>query len=69
MKTKKNSIEWLADQLYKTYNNTTDKKLNIKKIINQANEMYREEMIQSYRQGWWFCEKLGFDKIEDKDSK
>ena len=69
MRNKQNSIEWLVDQLYKKNNNTTEKNLNIKKIINQANEMYREEMLQSYRHGWWFCEKLKFNKIDDKDSK
>ena len=39
------AVEWLVEQLFKTYNNTTEKKIDNKSIIEQAKEMEDENMI------------------------
>jgi uncharacterized protein (DUF2342 family) len=48
------AVEWLVEQVFKTYNNTTEKKIDNKSIIEQAKEMekqqqgYSEEDMNDY---------------------
>jgi len=37
------AVEWLVEQLFKTYNNTTEKKIDNKSIIEQAKEMEKQQ--------------------------
>jgi len=39
----KTAVEWLVEQLFKTYNNTTEKKIDNKSIIEQAKEMEKQQ--------------------------
>jgi hypothetical protein len=49
---KQTAVEWLVEQLFKTNNNTNDaKKMDINKIIEQAKEMEKQQIIQSNRDG------------------
>lgn len=42
------AVEWLVEQLFKTYNNTTEKKIDNKSIIEQAKEMEKQQIIDAY---------------------
>lgn len=46
---KQTAIEWFAEQLFKTNNNTTDsKKIDVKSIIEQAKEMEIEKLKNAW---------------------
>jgi hypothetical protein len=43
------AVEWLLQKLFETNNNTNDaKKMDINKIIEQAKEMEKEQIINAY---------------------
>jgi predicted HAD superfamily Cof-like phosphohydrolase len=45
------AVEWLVEQLFKTYNNTTEKKIDNKSIIDQANEMFKQQIMDAWKGG------------------
>ena len=46
------AVEWLLQKLFETNNNTNDaKKMDINKIINQAKEMEKQQIIDAYVEG------------------
>lgn len=47
---KQTAVEWLVEQLFKTNNNTTDsKKMDSESIIQQANEFFEQQIIETAR--------------------
>jgi len=42
------AVEWLVEQLFKTYNNTTEKKIDNKSIIEQAKEIEKLQIMDAY---------------------
>jgi len=49
---KQTAVEWLVEQLFKTYNNTTEKKIDNKSIIEQAKEMEKQQIIDAWDNGY-----------------
>jgi uncharacterized protein (DUF2342 family) len=45
------AVEWLVEQLFKTYNNTTEKKIDNKSIIEQAKDMEKQQIIDANTAG------------------
>ena len=52
------AVEWLVEQLFKTYNNTTEKKIDNKSIIEQAKEMEKQQIVDAYINGKYESEKI-----------
>jgi len=41
------AVEWLLQKLFETNNNTNDAKIDINKIIEQAKEMEKQQIIDA----------------------
>ena len=49
---KQTAVEWLLQKLFETNNNTNDaKKMDMNKIIEQAKETEKQQIIDAYIQG------------------
>jgi histidinol-phosphate/aromatic aminotransferase/cobyric acid decarboxylase-like protein len=59
-----NSIEWLRNELVNN-ENIRWRGTNINVLIEQAKEMHKQEMSDSYKDGWMSCEKWFEDKELD----
>ncbi len=49
---KQTAVDWLLQKLFETNNNTNDaKKMDINKIIDQAKQMEKQQIIDAYDDG------------------
>jgi len=49
---KQTAVQWLLQKLFETNNNTNDaKKMDINKIIEQAKQMEKQQIVDAYDDG------------------
>jgi hypothetical protein len=65
------AVEWLIQQMFLTYNATNQKKISSENIIQHANKMFEEQMLEFWQEGINSTEEGGkcFDQYFNENYK